>query len=119
MSYELDGDLLIASALLGLDDLTFAELGMEDRLSWFVRDREHLRHGRGGASAANFVAQTACRPGAERAAGRCSEGTMAAQAAGERLLAQRIVSLHDLNRPALRLIKAGLTTTFGVRAAAP
>ena len=42
VAHELDGDLLVAAALLGFDDLTLAELGMEDRLPGFVRDREHL-----------------------------------------------------------------------------
>ena len=38
---ELDGDFLVAAALGGLDDQTFAELGMEDLLSGCVGHREH------------------------------------------------------------------------------
>jgi hypothetical protein len=45
VAHELDGNLLVAAALLGFDDLTFTELRMEDRLSWFIRHREHLGHG--------------------------------------------------------------------------
>ena len=60
VAHELDRNLLVAAARAGFDDLTLAELGMEDRLAWFVRRGEDLGHGCRGSRAAHLVAKTAC-----------------------------------------------------------
>ena len=66
MADEIDCDFLIATALLGLDDLTLAELRMKDRLAGFISDREHRGSG-WRRRCRELVTESARRPGAERA----------------------------------------------------